>query len=202
MARPFSSIEAKRLIDEHKELKAKLSEGSTAFEDYRSAVKKASDDYVAQEVLNILKDVPIEEINRDKNGFRVKALRENGYKTIANLASTSVYSIASVHGISVDAAFSIKRIVNDIVDKTRKEIKIHLSTDHKTQPATELIMAISKYRQCQPYAEKCQKILEENQKKINYAFDDLLPMTNGLRWFLLYLIRKKERLKPITRSMT
>lgn len=40
MARPFSSIEAKRLIDEHKELKAKLSEGSTAFEDYRSAVKK------------------------------------------------------------------------------------------------------------------------------------------------------------------
>jgi len=31
MARPFSSIEAKRLIDEHKELKAKLSEGSTAF---------------------------------------------------------------------------------------------------------------------------------------------------------------------------
>ena len=195
MARPFSSIEAKRLIDEHKELKAKLSEGSTAFEDYRSAVKKASDDYVAQEVLNILKDVPVEEINRDKNGFRVKALRENGYKTIANLASTSVYSIASVHGISVDAAFSIKRIVNDIVDKTRKEIKIHLSTDHKTQPATELIMAISKYRQCQPYAEKCQKILEENQKKINYAFDDLLPMTNGLRWFFTLSNTKKRAIE-------
>ena len=102
MARPFSSIEAKRLIDEHKELKAKLSEGSTAFEDYRSAVKKASDDYVAQEVLNILKDVPIEEINRDKNGFRVKALRENGYKTIdLSDISISVYNCKSCIDICI-----------------------------------------------------------------------------------------------------
>ena len=83
-------------------------------------MKEASDALVAQEVLKVLADIPIEEINRDKRGIRVKALRDYGYRTIADISTASVYSIASVHGISEDAAYSIKSIVNDIVSKARQ----------------------------------------------------------------------------------
>ena len=61
------------------------------------------------------KDIPIEEINRDKRGFRIKALRDYGYNSIADISTASVYTIASVHGISEDTAYSIKKVVDDIV---------------------------------------------------------------------------------------
>lgn len=41
---------------------------------------------MAQEVLKVLDDIPIEEINRDKRGFRVKALRDYGYRSIADIS--------------------------------------------------------------------------------------------------------------------
>ena len=115
MARPFSTVDAKRIINEHKETIENLSAAEDSAESYRSNIIKASDALVTQEVLKVLRDIPIEEINRDKHGFRVKALRNHGYRTIADIAPASVHSIASVHGISEDTAYSIKRVVKDIV---------------------------------------------------------------------------------------
>ena len=34
----------------------------------------------------VLKTIPIEEINRDKRGVRIKSLRENRYNIIADIA--------------------------------------------------------------------------------------------------------------------
>lgn len=192
MARPFSSKDAKRLIDKHCELKTKLSEAKIYTELYKSGITKASDTLVAQEVLKILKDIPIEEINRDKRGFRVKALRDYGYKTVADIATASVYTIASVYGISEDTAYSIKNVVNDIVTKARLGVKIRLSADNRTTGATELVTAISKYKRCQPYVETCKKILNINSKQIDYFMKDLAPATNSIKWFFTSSEKKQK----------
>ena len=86
MARPFSTIEASRIIEEHNTVLHKLENAEKSEERYRKAIDKASEDLVAKEVLTVLRDVPIEEINRDKRGFRIKALKEHGYNTIADIA--------------------------------------------------------------------------------------------------------------------
>ena len=77
----------------------KLNNIVSSVDEYRTKVKEASDRLVAQEVIRVLADIPIEEINRNKQGFRVKSLKNYGYRTIADIATASVYSIASVHGI-------------------------------------------------------------------------------------------------------
>jgi hypothetical protein len=163
MVKPFSSSDAKRIIEEHRRTIEKLNNVKDSAETQREAIKKASDELVAQEVLRILRDIPIEEINREKRGFRVKALRESGYNTIADVATTSVYSLASVYGISSDAAFSIKRIADDIVSKARQGTKIKLSTDNKTKETTQLITAISKYNRSIPVVNDCCKLIERNE---------------------------------------
>lgn len=183
MARPFSSKDVKRLIDEHRGLKTKLSEAEAYADHCRSRISKASDDLVAREVLNVLKDIPIEEINRDKRGFHIKALRDYGYKTISDISTASVYTIASVHGIGENTANSIKQVVNDIVSKARQGVKIKLSVDNKTARATELVTAISRYKHCKPYAETCRQILNSYSKQIEYALKDLNPAKNGIKWF-------------------
>lgn len=130
MARPIETIDAKRIIATHRELLAELAETQGYLDSLRSEIKKASDALVAQEVLGILKGIPIDEINRENRGFRIKALHDNGYHTIADIAAASVYTISSIHGISEDTAYSIKRVVDKIVSTTRRSAKIRLSEDN------------------------------------------------------------------------
>lgn len=192
MTKEFSSKDAKRLIREHRKLKARLFEAKSCPERYRFEISQASDALVAQEVLKVLRDIPVDEINRDKKGFRVKSLRDYGYTSIADLSAASVYTIASVRGISEDAARSIKRIVNDIVSKARQSTKIRLSADDKTASAGRLVAAISKYRRSQPQADVCSRMLDATTRKTDYAMEDLLPAANGLRWLFTSAANKQR----------
>ena len=100
MARPFSSTEAKQLIQEHNYILKQLNLGTSLPEEYQDEVIEAAQNLVGKETLKILQGIPIEEINRNKRGFRVKALRDNGYETLADLAAASVYNLSAIHGIS------------------------------------------------------------------------------------------------------
>ena len=192
MARSFSPADAKRVLERHQSMLEKLNGAEAYVEKYRESVKKASEAVVMQEVFKVLRDIPIEEINRDKKGFRVKALREHGYRTIADIAPASVYSIASVHGISEDTAYSIKRIVVDIVAKTRQGIKIQLSSDNRSKEATALVVALSQYHRIQPIASECHRLLISNKQKIDYAVEDLLAASGSLKWFFSPKVKKQK----------
>ncbi|HOQ15133.1 MAG TPA: RNA helicase, partial [Bacillota bacterium] len=116
MARPFSSTDAKRLITEHQMLKKQLEDTQQFAQQNISEIKKAADTFVAEEVLKVLRNVPVDELNRDKRGIRIKPLLDSGFYTIADIATASIYQIASVRGISEDTAYTIRRIVNDFVN--------------------------------------------------------------------------------------
>lgn len=85
MARPFSATDAKRVIQRHQNIIKQLNIAVSSADKYRDQVKEASDVLVAQEVLKVLDEIPVEEINRDKRGIRVKALRDYGYRSIADI---------------------------------------------------------------------------------------------------------------------
>lgn len=192
MARPFSSTDAKRIIERHQRTIEKLDNAVSSVEKYRTKAKDASEALVAQEVLRVLADIPIDEINRDKRGIRVKALKDYGYRTIADISTASVYSIASVHGISEDAAYSIKRIVNDIVSKARQGVKIRISTDNRSQEATALVLALSQYRRSQKTADECRHLLNKNKQIIDYAVEDLNSSAGILKWFFSSKAKKQK----------
>lgn len=76
MARPFDSTDAKRIIERHRKLLAELVRAEESFDGLRTAITKTSDELVAQEVLKVLKDIPVDELNRDKRGIRIKLLSQ------------------------------------------------------------------------------------------------------------------------------
>ena len=195
MARAFSSADAKELLTWHHQTIDKLNRAEASREEYKEKVKNASDALVAQAVLKVLQDIPIEEINRDKKGFRVKALREYGYETIADIAPISVYTIASVRGISEDAAYSIKKIVNDIVSKARQGIKIRLSTDNQSEEATELVLALLQYHCSLAVSDDCSKLLSSSLQQITCAEEELKVGLNGIRWFFSAKAKKEKAIE-------
>ena len=49
------------------------------------AIRAAVDRLLASTSLELLKSVPVEEIGREQSGIRFKALRDNGYETVADV---------------------------------------------------------------------------------------------------------------------
>lgn len=89
-----------------------------------------------------MKDIPIEEVNRDKKGICVKALRENGFTNYADIFTASKYQVDSVRGISEDGAYRIKKIVFEAADTAAKTTKLKLSADNRTADTTKIVMAV------------------------------------------------------------
>lgn len=192
MARPIESAAAKQIIAAHQQLLSELAASESALETLRGDVAKTSDAMVAQEVLQILNEIPIEEINRGERSFRVKTLHDHGYHTIADLSAASKYAIASVHGISDDAAGSIKRVVDEIVSTTRQGVKIRLSEDNKTAASTQLVLSISRLRKSEPHIQECRRLYREKKIVIDYAIEALQPATGGFKWLFASGAKKKR----------
>lgn len=143
-------------------------------------------------MLNVLRESPVEELGRSKRGLRVKALREHGYNTVADVAAASVHSLASVYGISEDTAYSIKGIANGMAAEARKGVKISLSSDNRTKEATALILALFQYRRSMPVADKCHALLTANAKKIKYAEEDLNAVRGSVKWLFSSKAKKQK----------
>lgn len=183
MGRPFSAYAARRMIQTHSSLINKLKAVSHLEEQNKEDIKKASVTLAAKEGLDLLRQIPVEELNREKNGIKTKILRDNYYCNIADLHTASVYQIASIRGISEDSAYTIKRMVNSYVEQTLKTVKIKLSADDRNKPATELVRVISVYRNSKDSINACKDLLFYNREEIECAIRELSPSSNDFKWF-------------------
>ena len=192
MARTFSASRAKQLLREHNGLLREPEAAGKAAQALREEVLTAVRALAAKQSVSLLKDIPIEEINRDKSGFRVKALRERGYETIADVAGASVYTLAAINGIGEESARGIYRAVQKIVETTRSQTKIRLSADDKSTEAARLVTAAAKYRQAKAAAESLESLVSAESKGVRAAVRDLKGAAGSLGW-LFASGEKKQR---------
>lgn len=195
MAKLFSSKEAKKLVERHQKLLDRLEAGGRITENYVKVIQDATNRLVADETLRVLKTVPIEEINRDKHGIKTKPLRDCGYETVADIAASSVYEIALVRGISEDTAYTIHRIVRDIVSSAQKTIKIRLNLDKKTPESTRIVIAVVQYDRSVLIEKACRSLITANDGMISDAIDNLDCAANGLKWLLSFGAGKQRAIE-------
>ena len=108
MAKLFSSQDVKLLLEQHSRRLSSLKAASGVSQQYLSQIKTTSDNLAMQEVMNVLRGVPIDELTKQKKGLKIKHLLDNGYRTVADVYSSTPYRLASIRGISQDAAYTIK----------------------------------------------------------------------------------------------
>lgn len=192
MDRPIDSREARRLIRQHKILIADLLAAEKYESDLRKEIVVAVDDFVVEENSRILNEIPVDELNRDKRGIRIKTLRDHGYKSIADINKASVYALSSINGISEEAARTIKYVANNISDTVIKTMKVKISADNKSKCATRLIFAVSCLKNSKEYIAECKNILKNARTNIKTGISDLIPATSGLLWIFTSK-RKRER---------
>lgn len=142
--------------------------------------------------MKILKEIPIEEINRDRKGIRVKALRENGFTNYADVFTASMYQISAIRGISEDGAYRIKHIVSDVADTAAKTTKLKLSADNRTPYTTKLVMAVSKYQRAKQISSESAKLYDQNKEEIEMELENIQVATGFFRW-IFASSEKKQR---------
>ena len=182
MARPFDSADAKRLIEKHSRTLIELANSEKLTDTLRCDIIKALDALAENEVTKLLKDIPIEEINRDKKGFRVKLLQDCGYHTIADISDVSPLTLERINGIGYEGAVQIRQSVDNIISNAKSVVKIKLSEDNKSTEATKLVQAVSKYKFGEKHFATVRQLLSDNKSIIEKSINDLKPATGGLKW--------------------
>ena len=190
MSATFSLKEANQLLKEHSDLRKALFDALGIPEKQKGEIGQALNAALGEEVHKTLQGVPIEEVNRDKIGIRVKALRDAGYQTIADVENASVYELEAVYGISAEGANTIRRIVRDYVNKVRKGARIKLSYDAQTPAATNLVRQLSLYQRLLPMARACGEIYDNTERSLQRITSDLSPASSRLVW--LFTSRQKK----------
>lgn len=148
----------------------------------QSQIKAAAEKMMAHNAMEILRSVPVEEVNRDKAGYRVKTLRDAGYNTMADIYAASNYQLASVYGISDNAAISLKQIAKQFLEEARDGVKIKLSADDQNKPATELVKTIYTYRRKNESRAALTDLTESHEATLSQAKATLDEVGNGLAW--------------------
>lgn len=191
MERYFSFSDAKNLLQRYQRVLDQIHETGEVGDIYRNAVQRAANRYIAAEVLKLMRDIPVEEVNREKRGIRVKALRESGYTTYADILTASVYQLSTVRGISEDGARVVKRIVSDASEMAQKTTKLRLSVDNKTLGTTRLVVALSQYHRARQISAESERLIQENFSDVQTAFSDIQTATSIFRW--LFASKQKKQ---------
>ena len=182
MARNYSTGEAKRLLRTYRDLETKLNRLDDMAQKYRAEIQNAASDIAAGDSMELLKDIPVEELNRDKRGIRVKMLRDAGFETVADVLKAREYQISAINGISPEGAATIKEAAQELADTAMSGAKIRLSADDKNQKSTALVTALGRYKKIQPAIDCADEFRSNYGDALDEAASAIKPATGSLRW--------------------
>lgn len=182
--RMFSFADARDVLSRFEQIEKNRNQYQKKSKEYQKNIVKASLKYVENETLRVLEGIPVEELNRDKNGIRVKLLRTHGYNSYADIYYTSVRVLSRIKGISEQKARLIKTIVAYAKTATQEGIYLKLSVDHKTLDTTEIVMNTVKLMNMNDLMYSLDGICKEDAQKREEALKHLKIAKGLFRWLL------------------
>ncbi len=185
MARSFSRQEAKSCLANTRDLINRLEQIRDLPDRLAQEVSDAAENLADLEVKHMLLDVPVEEINQGNQRFKTKYLRDHGYETVADLFGVSSAELADIKGISDEAAILICRQTEDMIRQTKSYVRLRLNYDDRSGEATNLVTALSKYRQEATIWQLLwrESGIGEKTDEMRVLADDLLAGNSGaIRW--------------------
>ena len=192
MARSFTAGEARRLVSEYRKLINSLEYGANVADDLEEQLQPALNEYLVQEALRILSEVPVEELNREKEGFRTNVLRDYGYETMADIYTANYHQLASLYGISEDSAWRMKKKAKEIMQATLPAARVRLSYDRQDARSTRLVQILAQYVWSRKAVWTCEKLLNFEKEKRQRSVELLAPATSGVRWLFTSQNRKDQ----------
>ena len=133
--------------------------------------------------IKALENVPVEELNRFKEGYKVKVLRENGYCSLADIVRGNVYQMCGINGISAYVINQIKHSVEQIEQETEKTQKLRLSPDDRSDEADHLMCALYAYKRSMDVLDRINSRWKAIGPDITSALNEIETANNSVDYF-------------------
>ena len=134
----------------------------------------AVNDFLAGQLLSILKGISCEELSVSKEGIRVKLLISAGYENYAQLYFLTQKEIAAIDGIGDHQAQLIKKIVGDAAAEAKKTLKLQLSVDDKNEFSEKIVVAVAATMtsaESMRYCAELYNTLQSQEQNIRISFE-------------------------------
>lgn len=148
----------------------------------KDEIKKAIDYVLAEELVNALREISVEELGREKSGVKIKCLKDAGYNDLAKVFGASIEEISSIYGISRDAAYTIKSICDSYAKEIKKSQKVKFSTDTKTKSSSKVIRLIYLYLKKKEVRKVIDEFNSQYNDKLQKSINIVTDVGNGSTW--------------------
>ena len=177
----FPSGKLAELISSLSPSLSKLDQCEQAIDRNKKQIVKRVKDLAAKQAMKTIQEIPVEELRSSKDNLRIKALRDDGFETLADVYSASVYQISSIRGISMDSAYTIKRRAKEMVEEAQRTARIKLSADDRSEEASNVIAAIYAYQKRKNYIGNYDKLKSQGIYILGDDLQQLINIGNGAR---------------------
>ena len=157
-----------------------------------SEIEGAIDGVSKPEGLRKLKTIPVDELNARKAGIRINLLKDAGYTDMYSIYTTSQQTLASVYGIGDVMAAKAKEIGNAVANEVCNSVKLKLSTDHKTEEYSRLVVSVAEHMRAKEILPKSEQVLSMLPPNMEGELEKLSCAKSGLKWFFAKDTKKNE----------
>ena len=169
------------LLDQYRAASSRLSQRLITDQ---NTIRQSAEKALAARVMEQLREFEIESLSQRRSGIRVKALRDAGYNTIEDIYCATASNLASVYGISEDAAKVIKSEARKMAEDIQKTVKLKISSDYRTQDITVLLTALYAYMQDKAAMDSAEPI-DRSSKGAVTGINAFKRLTNSFSWIFL-----------------
>ncbi len=149
---------------------------------FRTELRKAIPAYTEELIKNTLEDIDIEQLNSDKQGIRISALKNAGIDNLYQLSQLSQKQIDTIEGIGEQTAVKVKSISDEMVKKVRSTTTLRLDIDSMTGNGEVLICCLYRIVNTQRLLATAKELYKNHHSQLNQAVLAANPSKNFLRW--------------------
>lgn len=179
------------LADVYKELRGSLDSAKTYNFDDKEQLGKVLNQYRKEKVQRVLRSLPVETLNRDKENIRVASLRKMGYCTISDIPESSEKNLVIFSGMSMEASKRVSKIVDTMHDEITVFGDVFLSTDHPDDEIRKACRKLYKVLNIDKTIRSLSRRLSEIDKRKEY----LKILSDPFTWFASVPADRDDALK-------
>lgn len=144
--------------------------------------------------IDLLKDRDVEDLNASHDGIRVKAFRENGIRTVADVCRVSARALQSVPGVGPAMAEKAKRNADAIRIAVGRRVRVSFDRDRRIPEQSRLLLALTRLMHMRVYGAAAEKLYEASHSGIQVRLQISESIGNAVTWFFTSGEKKQQAL--------
>lgn len=199
MAAP-STKTIKALIRESRDTLAQAHQLKTAAFDAKKHPAGVISEHLDHEVIAKLSQFPITHL-KELIGVKARwgALEAGGYRTVADIAQSSVLELTSIDGVGDKSAFQLRTATQSLAKEVRQSVQVALDPSHRSAHATEVIRALYKMDRSTQALKTFQRKHQSNVSYLHQLSEEARPAASVWKKLIPFGKGRQEALECATR---